>query len=261
MIQRGVERNAGAAVQRLGKREVPHNEWTEQIPDAEWAIYEQAIVALRPIESQLLLGGAFGLAAYTGNWRNTKDMDIYVRPRDREAMIDALTRVGFKDYYEQVPYVRHWIYRAWKDGCIVDLIWAMANQRAEVDEEWFERAEEIRVRSETLGVVPPEELLWCKLYVLQKDRCDWPDVMTLIHAMEQQIDWDHLVYRLGDDLPLLAGLLNVYCWLCPGGNLNLPQKLKAMVPVCGQSRGPLADACRINWIDSRPWFTPRPNVS
>ena len=44
----------------------------------------------------------------------------------------------------------------------------------EVDDEWFEHAPEISVHGQTLLVAPAEELLWCKLYVLQRDRCDWP---------------------------------------------------------------------------------------
>lgn len=256
MIQRGVERDAGAG--RPKALRVPHEEWAEKIPEAEWAVYERAIAALREVGHPFLMGGAFGVACYTGNWRNTKDIDFYIMPRDREEMIAALTRAGFVDYYDQLPYVRHWIYRAFKDGCIVDLIWAMANQRAEVDEEWFERAKEITIHGEKLGVAPAEELLWCKLYVLQKDRCDWGDVITLIHALGDKVDWDHLVERVGDDLPLLLGLLNVYCWLCPGDDLKLPQQLRAMLPHCAQpDGGALADTCRINWLDTRPWFVPR----
>jgi hypothetical protein len=208
-----------------------------------------------------MLAGAFSLASYTGHWRNTKDIDFYVLPEDREPMIEALTAAGFVDYFDQLPYVRHWIYRASRRDCIVDIIWAMANQRAPVDEEWFDHAAEVCVRGETLHVVPAEELLWCKLYVMQKDRCDWPDVLNLIHAAGEHLDWEHLVERLGKDLPLLVGLLNVYCWICPGKRLKLPANIAALLPHCGPDAGPAMERCRIDWLDTRTWFHPRKNVS
>lgn len=251
MIDRGIQQ---AASERKHRHPAPHLEWTKQIPDDEWATYERAIVAIRKTGRPFMLGGAFGLATYTGRWRNTKDIDFYVLPEDREPIIKALTNAGFADFYERLPYVRHWIYRSFKNDCIVDIIWAMANQRAQVDEQWFERATEGVFHGEKLLVIPAEELLWCKLYVLQKDRCDWPDVFNLIHACSRNIDWDHLVDRLGDDLALLLGLLNVYCWLCPGTDLNLPPQLRAVLPVCAQANGHTANQCRIDFLDTRPWF-------
>ena len=261
MVEQTIEKRRVPSGKRPSRRKVPHQEWAEHIPDEEWAIYERAIGAIRKVKRPFLLAGAFGLAAYTGRWRNTKDIDFYVLPEDRQPLIDALTNAGFVDYYDKLPYVRHWIYRAWKDDCIVDIIWAMANQRAQVDEEWFERAPQIAVHGETLDVVPAEELLWCKLYVMQKDRCDWPDIVNLIHAAGSTLNWNHLMRRLGDDLPLLTGLLHVYGWLCPGSDLKLPQQLRSVLPRSGQKNGTIEDQCHINWLDTRPWFVPRKNVS
>lgn len=257
MIERGIHQKTNAVRSRAARHPVAHLEWTKQIPDDEWAVYERAISAIRKTGRPFMLAGAFSLATYTGRWRNTKDIDFYVLPDDREPLIQALSAADFTDYYDKLPYVRHWIYRAHRGDCIVDLIWAMANQRSQVDEQWFERATHVSVRGEQLLVVPAEELLWCKLYVLQKDRCDWPDIFNLIHAISGHMDWDHLTDRLGDDLPLLIGLLNVYCWLCPGSDLSLPQQLRAILPACAQANGTVEDQCHIDWLDTRPWFQRR----
>lgn len=256
MTEQAIQQKQGATARIHNKRPAPHTAWVEHIPDNEWTIYERAIKAFRPLNRPFMLAGAFSLATYTGRWRNTKDLDFYILPGDRQVFIDALTREGFTDYYDKLPYVRHWIYRAWKDDCIVDIIWAHANQRAQVDEQWFERAPEINVRGETLAVAPAEELLWCKLYVLQKDRCDWGDVINLIHALDGKMDWEHLAERLGEDLPLLIGLLNVYCWLCPGTELHLPPRMRAMLPHCEASSG-RENQRHIDLLDTRPWFVPR----
>jgi hypothetical protein len=246
--------NARAQSEARVNRAVKHTAWTGQIPDSEWAIYDEAIRAVRQTERRFMLAGAFSLASYTGRWRNTKDLDFYILPQDRQLFIDALTRAGFADYFDALPYDRKWIYRSVKGDCIVDIIWAMANQRAQVDEEWFEHAPEVQVRGQVLSVAPAEELLWCKLFVLQRERCDWPDVLNLIHSLGPDLDWEHLSNRLEDDLPLLAGVLNVYGWLCPGNDLKLPASLRELVPHSGKRGAPRVCEAHIRLLDSRPWF-------
>ena len=56
---------------------------------------------------------------------------------------------------------------------IVDVIWAMANHRAEGDHAWLERGPEVSLRSRRLPVISAGEMVRDKLHVLQRDRCDW----------------------------------------------------------------------------------------
>ncbi|HYF39810.1 MAG TPA: hypothetical protein VD930_08990, partial [Gemmatimonadales bacterium] len=161
---------------------IAQGEWGHRIPEAEWAVYRQAIHQVRAMNIPFAFGGAFALAAYTGFFRNTKDFDFYIRPTDREAMMAALTAAGLADYFARQSYDRTWIYRASREDIIVDAIWAMANQRAVVDDEWLSRGPEVMVRGERLRAIPVEELIWSKLYVLQRERCDWGDVFNLLDA-------------------------------------------------------------------------------
>lgn len=229
--------------------------WTDIIPAGQWANYRLAMEAARKAGIRFLLGGGFGLAVFTGRWRNTKDIDLYIQPRDREAMIAALSNIGFVDYYDQRPYDPGWIYRSTKDNIIVDVIWSMANRRAEVDELWFKHAPTVVLKEETLQMVPIEELLWCKLYIMQRDHCDWTDSFNLIHAAADKMDWDRLIARLGDDLPLLQSILTVYGWLCPGRAAKLPAKLRRQLhlPQTDRETGECRED-RIRLLDSRAWF-------
>src|SRR5947209_5348207 len=131
-----------AFVDRNGAPVPPGQEiaWADVIPPDQWALYKQAIQAVRRAGIRFLVGGGFGLASYTGRWRNTKDMDLYIVPGDRERTIQVLTEAGFGDYYDTLPYDRGWIYRSHRDGIIIDIIWSMANRRAEVDPLWFQNA-------------------------------------------------------------------------------------------------------------------------
>src|SRR5690348_10536722 len=137
-----------------------------------------------------MLGGGFALAAFTGRWRDTKDIDFYILPANRDTVVKALTEAGFDDYFAKLPYDRKWIYRSTRSGVIVDIIWSMANQRAQVDEQWFQRAGSIELRRQRFLIVPPEEFMWCKLYILQRDHCDWTDVFNLLYAVGDKLDWE-----------------------------------------------------------------------
>src|SRR6185369_2812950 len=113
-----------------------------------------------------------------------KDLDLYVLPSYRARAIDTVTRLGLTDYFEQFPYERHWIYRATLNGMIVDIIWAMANRRFEVDS-WWMSGPSVQFRGRTVKVLPAEAILRDKLYIMQRDRCDWPDVMNLLYFAGQ----------------------------------------------------------------------------
>ncbi len=229
--------------------------WAAAISEDEWLIYRDAIDAVRGTGLPFMLGGGFALASFTGRWRDTKDIDFYIKPEDRDIVVTALTRAGFVDYYCRLPYDRKWIYRSVRADVIVDIIWSMANQRAQVDDVWFQRAGQLSLRSRPLLVVPAEEFMWCKLYIMQRDHCDWTDIFNLLYAHGPQIDWEHLTWRLGEDTPLLRAVLTVYSWLCPQEVLALPasvwQRLEMRRPTRPRHA---ASYDRIRLLDSRCWF-------
>jgi hypothetical protein len=230
-------------------------QWAEAISPFEWELYGRAIRELRKSGIPFVLGGGFALATFTGRWRDTKDIDFYIHPQDREAAIAALTRAGFEDYYSRRAYDRNWIYRSTRSGVIVDIIWAMANQRAQVDDLWIERAGSIRIRQEELKVLPMEEFMWCKLYIMQRDHCDWTDVFNLLYAVGPRLDWMHLIKRVGEDLPLLKAILTVFAWLCPEAARKLPSSLwrrLGLRPAAGVSKKQKRDHIRL--FDTRHWF-------
>jgi hypothetical protein len=231
-------------------------DWQMRIPDSEWAVYSRVIREVRSAGIRFAFGGAYATAVYTDQLRNTKDLDFYILPADGERIERALTRAGLHDHFDQLSYDRKWIYRASQGDILVDAIWQMANYRAQVDEQWLVRGPEVVIRGEALRAIPIEELIWSKLYVFQRERCDWTDVFRLIDARSASINWEHLLDRLADDAPLLAGALEVYSWLAPDragqieqgvwGRLGLPYP--ALIP------NPELSRARADLLDSRPWF-------
>jgi hypothetical protein len=231
--------------------------WLERLPPEQWSVYKAVMTRARLRGLQFAVGGGFATMTYTGQWRDTKDIDLFIMERDKEEMIRILDECGLEDYYDQQPYERHWIYRSYKGDIIVDVIWAMANRRAVVDEGWF-IGPSVEADGERFQLVPAEETLWSKLYVLQRERCDWPDGLSLIYAMGTDLNWRCVLDRVEDDAPLLSALLSVFGWLCPDRARELPRWLWSEL----NARHTLPDADldaavnRPSLLDSRPWLTP-----
>jgi hypothetical protein len=234
--------------------------WEHRIPIEEWAVYREVIQRARAQGIGFACGGAFATAVYTGELRNTKDFDFYLLPADRDRMMRVMAEAGLSDYFERFPYDRSWIYRANRDDIIVDAIWAMANQRTEVDQDWLSRGPEITIQGERLRAIPTEELIWSKLYVLQRERCDWGDVFNLLDARVQHLDWEHLLRRLADDAPLLAGALSVFGWLAPDRAATIPDWVRSRLDLSElpANANPELPSARAKLLDSRPWFRRQP---
>jgi hypothetical protein len=231
-------------------------QWTRLIPEDQWLLYERVIETAQEREIPFAIGGAFAVATYTGYWRNTKDLDIYVLSHNREKMIGVLSSVGLADLYDKQPYDRWWIYRGAKDDAIVDVIWAMANHRAQIDDLWLS-GPEVEIRGLRVRTLPAEAMLWDKLYIMQRDRCDWPDVMNLLYSAGPDIDWEYLLCRVGDDSALLAGALSIFRWISPGRAEALPPWLWQRLGLrAAPAAGPEIDKRRVDLLDTRPWYGP-----
>jgi hypothetical protein len=231
--------------------------WPQLFPREQWSLYRSVISEANIHRIPFAVGGGLASRAYADRWSNTKDIDLYVKSADREKLIEVTAGAGLADYYDQKPYDRNWIYRSYRDDVIVDIIWAMANQRSAVDELWLS-GPALQVDGLILRLTPPEETLWSKLFVIQSDRCDWPAAWSMLYSIGPDVDWLHLLDRLGEDFPLLAGLLSVYKWICPERARELPDWLWNRVAIEAPRRDASLEsgAGHAKLLDSRPWLTP-----
>jgi hypothetical protein len=236
-------------------------EGLEQISDEQWEFYKEVIHAVRDSGEPFALGGGFAWAAFTGVFRNGKDIDLFILPESREKLIQAISKIGLTDYFEKEGYDRKWIYRGTRDGWIADLIWDMANYRANLDPDWVTLGPKVIIRGEHVRVLPIEELIWNKLYILQRPRCDWTDILNLIYLNVESIDWGRMIKKLAPDAHLLGGALNVFQWMCPGRAKLIPSYVWQMVGLLTPDINGEPDYIkhRVDLLDSRPWFIPALN--
>jgi hypothetical protein len=230
--------------------------WSNFIPEEQWTVLKEGTETIDQVGAPLLLAGSLGQAAYTGHWRNTKDIDVIIHSTDRERVVEALRRAGFEDYFEREAYDRSWIFRGFKSGVLFDVIWALPNHRVAIDEPWFERSRTFCLHGRTYLAAPVEELIRIKLYVMQRDRCDWVDVLNLLGATVEEIAWPWLVERMGRDLPLLHAVLAIFNWMCPGRAHAVPAWLRKQFALSRVETDDfrVTEERRVRVFDSRPWF-------
>ena len=97
-----------------------------------------------------LVGGTYAFQYYAGISRTTKDIDIFVRPRDVRRVLDVLTRCGFKT---EIAF-HHWLAKAHHGEKFIDVIFSSGNGLAEVDDEWFAHAVDETVLATPVKLVP-----------------------------------------------------------------------------------------------------------
>jgi hypothetical protein len=180
--------------------------------------YRHAIRTLRVAGVPFLVGGAYATERYTGIARHTKDIDVFIRPADVQRTLDALAAAGYRT---EVTFP-HWLGKAFHGDAFVDIIFNSANGLAAVDDEWFERAPKAVVLGETVRLVPVEEALRTKAFVMERERFDGADVAHLIRGCPDRIDWPHLIRRFGPHWRVLLGHLVFFGFIYPSEREKVP---------------------------------------
>jgi hypothetical protein len=71
-------------------------------------------------------------------------------------------------------------------------------------------------------IVPAEELVWQKSFVMERERFDGADVMHILRTRAPTLDWDRLLARFGPQWPLLYTYLVFFHFVYPSDAGMLP---------------------------------------
>ena len=136
----------------------------------------------------VLMGGV-GSVAVGGRPRWTHDIDFFVRAEDAGDVLKALEKAGF-DTEETFP---DWLYKGFKDGVMVDVIFRSAGGIL-LDDEMLDRSTVGEFKGERVRLIAPEDLIVIKAVVSgEYVPRHWYDALALISFCD--IDWDYLLRR------------------------------------------------------------------
>jgi len=183
--------------------------------------YRDAMQQLNDSGIEFLVGGAYALAQYTGVERHTRDFDIFVRRDDCQRALDVLEKAGYRTELT----FPHWLGKAYHCGNYIDLIFSSGNAICDVDDEWFNNATAGNVLDMPAKLVPPEEMIWPKAYIMERERFDGADIVHLIHACAKQLDWDRLMQRMGTAWRVLLTHLILFGFIYPGERSLIPERV------------------------------------
>ena len=185
--------------------------------------YREAMDALDEAGVPFLVGGAYAYARYTGIERHTKDFDVFVRPEDFDRALDAFDRKGWQTERS----FSHWLGKGVQGEDFVDVIFSSGNGVARVDESWFDHAPEGEVLGRLVRLVPPEEMIWSKSFIMERERFDGADVAHVFHARAADLDWDRLLGRfdVNGGWRVLLAHLTLFGYIYPGDAHLIPNRV------------------------------------
>jgi hypothetical protein len=230
--------------------------------------HRQALHAIARTGIPVVVGGAYALRHHAGIVRDTKDLDVHVRTRDCAALLARLERLGF--LVEETS--AHWLAKAYRGTDFVDIIFNSGNGLCPVDEAWFEHAEPGLALGLGVRFCPPEELIWSKAYIQERERYDGADIAHLVRARGTTLRWPHLLARFGPHWRVLLAHLVLFGFVYPGERDRVPawvlrelqerlaRETASPPPPSRLCRGPLlsraqylADVSDWGYRDARQW--------
>src|SRR6266542_3949583 len=168
-----------------------------------------------------LIGGAYAFARYTGIGRHTKDIDVFVREQHFQPTLTVLKQAGFKTE-TTCP---HWLGKAYHGEFFVDLIFSSGNGLARVDDDWFSNAVDECIFDVPVKLVPPEEMIWSKAFIQERERFDGADIAHLLRACGESIDWSRLLRRFAEHWQVLLSHLVLFGFIYPAERERVPSWL------------------------------------
>lgn len=184
-------------------------------------LYREILVLLNRSKIPYAVSGAFALQQYTGIWRTTKDLDIFLTAQNATRVLDLLSREGFHCEVRDPI----WLAKAHRDGYFVDFITGMSNGAISVTDSWIDRAAPATVLDVPSRTLAPEELLVSKLFVTRRERFDGADIAHVIFASKGSLDWDRITALVGEHADVLLWALQLYRYIYPAQTSYVPTAL------------------------------------
>jgi hypothetical protein len=179
--------------------------------DNEKKFYSDVLSTLINRDIPFLLGGTQAYEVYTGVIRATKDLDIFVKQEDCDHIMSVMRQEGFTTELT----FPHWLGKIYKEDYFVDVIFSSGNGVARLDDLWFEHSVPSVAFGLNVRIIPAEEMIWSKAFIMEKERFDGGDINHLIKSVGQKLDWKRIMDRFGSHWRVLYSHLVMFGFVYP----------------------------------------------
>jgi hypothetical protein len=186
------------------------------------AFYRQVLSVLKAARIPYLVAGGYALRHHVCMRRNTKDLDLFVYPRDVERTLFCLAEAGFSTEFTHP----HWLGKAFDGTDFVDIIFSSGNGVCTVDEQFFLHATPGRLFGIDVEWSPVEEIIWSKAFIMERERFDGADVAHLLRAGSDRLDFQRLLDRFDHHWRVLLAHLILFGFIYPSEQTRIPAWLQ-----------------------------------
>lgn len=189
-----------------------------EFPEAQEELFREVLEVLNGCQISYAVSGAFALHYHTGIWRNTKDLDLFLTAEELPKAMACLERNGLGcEVCDPV-----WLAKAKRNDYFVDLITGMSNAVIVVDDSWIKNSKASDVLGIPTRVLPAEELLASKLFVMRRERYDFADIAHVIFGTKGALDWNRILKLVHEHWEVLLGTLVLFRYVYPANSHYVP---------------------------------------
>jgi predicted nucleotidyltransferase len=153
--------------------------------------FKRAAGALAGARVEFMLGGSLAIWV-RGGPESCNDLDLMLRKEDSGRALEALQAAGMRT--ERPP--EGWLVKARDGDVLIDLISEPIG--IPIDDEAFERADEVSAWGVHVRAMSLEDVMVSKLLALHEHALDFEDLLQIARSLRESIDWPQVRARTAD---------------------------------------------------------------
>jgi hypothetical protein len=187
--------------------------------------YREVLSTLVKAHVPFLIGGAFAYCRHVGIDRRTKDLDLMIEEETWPELARVLRAAGI---FTKRTFP-HWLGKALSPSGQVDIIFNGGSGLTPVDAECFAYGVPASVLGFSAMLCPVEEMIWSKAFIMERERFDGGDVLHLLRAHADRLDWQRLCRRFSGHEAVLRAHLVLFAYAYPSEASRIPGWVEGML--------------------------------